>query len=191
MPLYTVLEHVLDSKNTTVGGGSASAIAGAMAAGLVGMVARLSLGKNLGLDDQRYTELSDELDNLSQDLSQGAHDDTQAFLAIKNAFSMPKTTDDEKEARRQVIEDAAVQAASIPMTNARKAQRVLEICHELEGNYNPNTLSDFTAGVLLAKSAVIGCALNIDANLPLIKNPEKNASLDKASKELRSSIRWD
>ncbi|PIE55526.1 MAG: formiminotransferase-cyclodeaminase [Dethiosulfovibrio peptidovorans] len=191
MSLYKVLDNILDSKNSTVGGGSASAMAGAMAAGLVGMVARLSLEKRLRLDDHRYTELANELDTLSQELAQGAQDDTQAFLAIKEAFSMPKASDDEKKVRTQAIEEAAVKAASIPMLNAQKAERILKICHELEGNYNPNASSDFVAGTLLAKTAVIGCALNIDANLPLIKTPERRVPLEKASKEFRDGIRWD
>ena len=40
MSLYRVLDKILDSRNTTVGGGAASAVAGAMAAGLVAIVQR-------------------------------------------------------------------------------------------------------------------------------------------------------
>ena len=35
---YEVVEKIMDSRDVTIGGGSASAVAGAMAAGLVGML---------------------------------------------------------------------------------------------------------------------------------------------------------
>ncbi len=184
MSLYSVLDDVLDSQNFTVGGGSASAIAGAMAAGLVGMVARLSLGKDYGLEDARYEALARELDTLSRDLQAGAEEDTKAFLGIKAAFALPKETDQDKAARKIAIEDAAVNAARIPKENAEKAKRVLEIHALLEGKSNPNAGSDMTGGFLLAKSALTGCALNIEANLPLIKDPAKKEPLEKAFQEL-------
>ena len=80
---YDVLEKIMDSKDTTVGGGSASAVAGAMAAGLVGMVARLSTGKQYGLPDERYLGIADELDMLAVKLKDGAVADTQSYLGIK------------------------------------------------------------------------------------------------------------
>jgi len=49
-----ILRKIIDSKDFTVGGGSAAALSGAMAAGLVGMVARLSVDKNYGLSSEKY-----------------------------------------------------------------------------------------------------------------------------------------
>lgn len=45
MSYIDIMDKILDSHDVTVGGGSSSAIAGAIAAGLIGMVARLSTKK--------------------------------------------------------------------------------------------------------------------------------------------------
>lgn len=185
---YQVLEKIMDSRDVTVGGGSASAVAGAMAAGLIGMVVRLSTGKELGLTDQRYIEIADELDGLAAQLRDGAVEDSLAYLGIKDAFGLPKGSDDEKALRRAAVEKAAVKAATVPLENGRRALRILELYSELDGHFNNAAASDMDAGRLLARMAVADTALNVEANLSLIKTPEVNEELAKAAQALKDSL---
>lgn len=187
MSIYEILDKIIDSKNTTVGGGAASALAGAQAAGLAGMVSRLSAGKGLGLADERYLILADELDVISEKLKLGAVNDEDAFLKIKEAFTLPKSNEDETARRRAAIEAAALMAANVPLRNGRLAARVREIINELDGQYNTAAAADFECAKMLAKMAITGYALNIDANLPLIKNQEAAAALMEASTSLKKT----
>lgn len=186
--LYSVIDKIMDSQDTTVGGGAASAVSGAMAAGLAGMVARLSIGKNYGLSDEEYKNIADALDSLSHVLKNGAVDDMDAYLGIKAAFALPKATEEEKNIRRAEIEKAAVTAATVPLENGQAASGILEICKKMEGRYNLAAFSDMQAAIMLAKMAVIDTALNIEANLSLIKTPEKNAEFALAASKLKDSV---
>ena len=184
---YEVVEKIMDSRDVTVGGGSASAVAGAMAAGLVGMVSRLSVGKEYGLPDERYLEIAEELDELAVQLKEGAVEDTRSYLGIKAAFALPKATDEQKSARRAAIESAAIRAANVPLENGRAALRILEFCREMDGKFNP-AASDMEAGVLLAEMAVKDTALNVEANLSLIKTPEINEELARSACGLKAAV---
>ena len=112
-PLKTFLK-VLDSENTSVGGGSASAMAGAMAAALVAMVARLSVGKDGMREDAFYNAILGEAEVLSSELYNGALDDEKAFAAIRTAYRLPKDTTSEKNGapRGDPESDAAGSASS-------------------------------------------------------------------------------
>lgn len=169
MKIAEVLELILDSNNFTVGGGSSSALAGAMAAGLAGMVARLSLKKPVGLTVADYEKLITEADELARKLEQGAIKDTKAYLLIKDAYGLPKGTDDEKKVRGQAISDAGIAAASVPRDNALMCKRAHGIATVLLNQSNPAASSDLASAVYLSMSGVKGCLLNIEANLPLIK----------------------
>ncbi len=158
-----------------------------MAAALVGMVARLSLGKNYGLEDSDYEKIAGEMDTLCLELISGADNDVEAFQGIKAAFALPKQTESERTGRREAVERAALRAAEVPLENGEKAARIMEIGSGLKGRSNPSAGSDLMIGIALARTAVIGCALNIEANLPLIKSPNKHDPLKKASDDLRNT----
>ena len=85
---------VIDSEDNATGGGTASAVAGAMAAGLVGMVARVSKGK----PDLESDEFYDTIDTAAQDLTRalwlGGRDDSAAFGAVLRPFPLPNSTVD-------------------------------------------------------------------------------------------------
>lgn len=172
MSYINVLDNILDSDDVTVGGGSASALSGAMAAGLIGMVAKLSLKKDYGLEDDKYIELAYELDVINKDLIKGMEEDAKAYSTIIDAYKLPKSTDDEKAARRKAIENAGITAATAPLKNACLCKRVFEIGKVLDGKSNKNAATDLYIGINLAKIGVDGCAQNVEVNLPLIRDEE-------------------
>ena len=184
---HDVLARVLDSVDATVGGGSASALAGAMAAGLVGMVARLSAGCGLGLGDEQYVAAADETDELGRSLLAGADEDADAYAVVKAAYGLPRDGEEALAARQAAIEKALEVAATVPLENACRSLRVRELCAQLSGRSNPAAGSDFAAAVLLADAAVRGCLLNVDVNTVLLSDSPAAAHLRRAAETVRTS----
>lgn len=181
-----MLEKVLDSHNFTVGGGVSAALSGAMAAGSVGMVANLSLKKDYGLTKERYEEIIERTKELIEELKDGAVQDENGYLEIRDAYKLKKSTDEEKEKRKKAIEDAGISAATVPKENGFRCREVYELAMELKGDSNPNCGSDLEVAIMLAEVGIKGCILNIEVNLPLIKNPETKAQFEKDIEELKN-----
>ena len=72
---------VVDAEDDQTGGGTAAAVAGAMAAGLAGMVARLSIGREGMEPDPYYREIDAEAQVLTGSLLRGGREDSEAFGA--------------------------------------------------------------------------------------------------------------
>ncbi|MBQ2404573.1 MAG: cyclodeaminase/cyclohydrolase family protein, partial [Lachnospiraceae bacterium] len=96
------------------GGGSVSALAGALGAALAEMVANLTVGK------AKYAEVEDEMKELSakgaeirSELIAGIQKDTESFTLYMNALGMPKETDEEKAARREAMQNGLKEAAKV------------------------------------------------------------------------------
>lgn len=173
MDYKDILDLILDSNDVTVGGGCSSALAGAMAAGLMGMVAKLSLNKDFGLNIDELKAYIEELENLRLALLNGTTADRLGYLEIVNAYKLPKATDQEKETRKIAIEDAGVCAARAPMDASFNCNRVLEIGKTLEGRTNPACNTDLQMGIMLAEAGLKGAIMNVEVNLPMIKNEIK------------------
>ena len=132
-----VLSKIIDSEDTTVGGGSASALSGAMAGGMIAMVAKLSRKKPVNFSVEQYDAIAAECDALAEKLQQGCVNDTQAYCMIVDAFKLPKGTEAEKAARSAAVQAAAIKAAEVPRDNAYLNARVYELGSSLLGNSNP------------------------------------------------------
>ncbi|WP_432406451.1 cyclodeaminase/cyclohydrolase family protein [Wukongibacter sp. M2B1] len=179
-----MIKKVIDSNNFTVGGGAASALAGAMAAGMIAMVAKLSLKKDYELTVDTYKKVSDEADKLAKELLAGAKADERAFCMIKNAYALPKSTEEEKRERAIAIQNGGIAAATVPKDNGFMCKRIYELGMMLKGRSNPNASSDLEEAIMLAKAGIKGCILNVEANLPLIKDQEKKSEFQSYIDEL-------
>jgi methenyltetrahydrofolate cyclohydrolase len=162
--------RVLDPADNSTGGGTASAIAGSMAAALVAMVARLSLGKH-GLEpDIYYNDIIGEAEQLSRKLFDGAREDAESFHDIMTARRMPKGSDEEKSARGLAVQRATIRATETPLANTESCRRVIELVGKLEGHSNTNAASDLQCAGFLAHAGLKGCLANVAINLPCIRD---------------------
>ena len=147
------------------GGGSISAYMGALAAALGTMVANLSAHKRGW--DERWKEFSDVAEQgqaLMQELLDLVDEDTAAFDRIMACFGMPKGTEEEKAARAAAIEEATLQAASVPLRTMEAALKTLPLALEMARSGNPASASDAGVAALAALAAVRGAALNVRIN---------------------------
>lgn len=170
MDYKDILDLMLDENDFTVGGGCASALTGAMATGLIGMVANLSKGKDYGYNDEKYDELIKELNEMKEKFLQGTVNDNKAYLLIVNAYKLPKSTDEEKAKRKEAIQNAGIEAANVPLSNALLNKRTYDIGRDLLEKSNPAAVTDLQAGIDLAKVGIDAGRANVLANIPLIKD---------------------
>jgi formiminotetrahydrofolate cyclodeaminase len=162
--------RVLDPEDNAVGGGTASSVAGAMAAALVAMVARLSMGKQ-GLEpDSFYEPIIEDAQLLARELMEGGRADARAFDGIMVAYRLPKTNEEEQRFRREAIQRAMVVAALTPLANAQRCRRVLDLQRSLQGRSNANAVSDLTCAAHLSVAGIRGCLDNVRVNLRFIED---------------------
>ena len=163
--------EVLASKEPTPGGGCASALAGALAAGLVAMVARTTAGSKKFADRAgQMTAIAEEADRLRGEFLALVDEDARAFDQVMAAFRLPKETPEQQSARSQAIQQAYKAAVDPPMKVCTRSVRVLELAHQVAEHGNPSAASDAGVGALLAATALEGGGLNVQINLGSIKD---------------------
>ncbi len=165
MPTPDAFLDELAADTATPGGGSAAAVAGAMAASLVHMVAELTIGRKKYAEvEKRMREVSDRAAGLKSRLSQLAKDDTAAFDAVMSAYRMPKDTAEEQAERTESVQEALRCAIRVPMDTAKAGVETLGQAVLVARHGNVNAITDAATGAHLALTAVQGAALNVAIN---------------------------
>jgi formiminotetrahydrofolate cyclodeaminase len=168
----------LASGSPAPGGGSAAAQAGANAAALVAMVARLSVGKDgVAAGHEELAAAIEAADGLRARLLELVDEDTAAYEAVVATFRLPKDTDDEKARRRQAIQGATVHAAQVPLETMRGCRRVIDLAAALVGRSNPAAASDMGVAVHLARAGLEGGGLNVAINVGSLRGRPETPAL--------------
>ncbi len=159
------------SPEPTPGGGSAAALAGAVGASLLAMVSTLAKPRTSTEEDAaRLAAAGTRAAALSEELVALVDRDSEAYDGVVAAFRLPKSTDDEKAVRLTRIQGALRKATETPLDVMRACAAAIEQGPVVAAFGNPSASSDVLVGVELLGAAVNGGRLNVEVNVPSLKD---------------------
>ncbi len=158
-PVRQFLDEVA-ARSPAPGGGGASAITAALAAGLVAMAARFSAAQLPGAED--LAARADRLRGRAADL---VDEDARVYGAVLEAFALPRDTGTGERERR--LRETLEQAAAVPGEMAEIAAQVAGMAATVAGAGNPNLRGDSISAAVLAEAAARSAAALVDINVAL------------------------
>lgn len=168
----------LSSAEPVPGGGSASAVAAALASSLISMVASLSTDRPkyaaYAATHARCAAVGRELAATFMEL---ADRDSVAYAGYAAALKLPRETDEQKAARQEAIHAAARAASEVPFESVKACARLATAAEALAGRSNVNAASDVLVAAQLGEAAARGAAENVLINLPSTGDEEYAESM--------------
>ena len=159
------------SNKPAPGGGSASALAGALGASMACMAANFTVGKKKYRDvELQVRALLDRLAPAMGDLAEMMDQDVEAYSTVSAAYGMAKDTPEQKQARTAAIQNALKVALATPLAAFRTCAELIGLLDELVEVANPNLISDVGVAAILLEAALRGARLNVEINLAWLKD---------------------
>jgi len=173
------------SPSPTPGGGSASALSGAVGASLIAMVAGLPKPRvqspeqeeQLAAARRRAVAASERLTALMDR-------DSEAYEGVVAAFRLPKGSDEEKTVRSSRIQQALQAATDAPLAVMRECFDNMQVAADVAALGNANASSDVQVGLELLMAGLRGAKLNAAINLVSIKDQGYVEFTTKQAKQL-------
>ncbi|MGE0043230.1 MAG: cyclodeaminase/cyclohydrolase family protein [Vicinamibacterales bacterium] len=163
----------LASGAPTPGGGTASAMAGAMGVSLLVMVAGLPKSKtNADEEKAALAGAADALGPVRTRLLDLADQDAAAFDQVMAAYRLPKASDAEKAARSAAIQAGLQAATTTPLDTLIASAEALEHALGVARFGNPSAASDAGVAIGLLEAAAAGAAANVEINLGSLKDAD-------------------
>lgn len=170
---FTDLLRAFRSREPTPGGGSASALSGAVGAALLAMVAGLPKPRVRDEEEaHRLTTAGTQAAAISDQLAALMDRDSEAYDLVVAAFRLPKGSEDEARGRGARIQDALRSATEAPLEVMRACHEALLVAAVVAVHGNRNASSDVQVAVELLRAGLRGAKLNVDANLVSITDKE-------------------
>jgi glutamate formiminotransferase/formiminotetrahydrofolate cyclodeaminase len=175
--------------SATPGGGSVSALAGALAASLGQMVAGLSRKKK---SQATYVErLSTELDvlrHIAAELAEAIDRDAAAYDAVLAAFKLTQRNAEETQRREAAIQSATKGAADVPLQVAERSVALFERLGQLEAIAAASMRSDLEVARWMASAGARGALANVEVNLDSLTDSDYVARMREKIASLRERL---
>ena len=152
--------------SATPGGGSVSALVGALAAALGQMVAGLSRKKKsqAAFADQLSPAL-DELRSVADELAEAIDRDAASYDAVMAACKLPQGEAEEVRQREHAIQRATKGASEVPLQVAERTVALFERLRQLDAIVAASMRSDLQVARLMAEAGARGALANVEINL--------------------------
>lgn len=183
--------YQLKEKQPIPGGGSASSLVGALGVSLLNMDAIYTTEneKYKNVEKEILTQLS-KYSVLIEDLKELIQKDVDAFFSLSKCYKMPCLTDEEKNSKKEALEENLYKAAMVPLNIMQKSYEAILLIERLREIGNKNLISDVATGAVFLEAALKGASLSVFCNTSLMKNQEnKNNINNKASKLLEDGVK--
>jgi formiminotetrahydrofolate cyclodeaminase len=155
------------------GGGSISALCGALSAALGQMVTNLTVGRKKYVDqEENMKEMAVVFNSYLDEFAKDIDKDSDAYDAVFSAYKLPKETEEEKAERSKKIQEATKIAAEVPLNVAQKAYKMMDFVSMVARTGNQNAVTDACVAMMCARTAVLGALLNVRINLSSIQDAE-------------------
>ena len=173
----------LASDTPTPGGGSASALSGALSASLIAMVAGLSYNKGPA-GSREMREIKRKALTIQKKLYRAIEEDARSFDAVMAAFRLPRDEEKQRFHRSGMIQKAYQKATITPQKVCELSLQLLEFSKFLLRKGNQNAFSDTGVAAYLANAALKGGMLNIRINLGSIRDKRFRSEKEKFIRRL-------
>nr|HMT21881.1 cyclodeaminase/cyclohydrolase family protein [Promineifilum sp.] len=154
----------------TPGGGSVSALVGALGAALAQMAAGLTVGRKRYMDvSEQAGRILDEAESIRRELIMAIEEDAASFEAILTVVRNKELGEEEKAA---ALEAATIHAGEVPLRVARLCRDAARLALSIATIGNVNTATDAAVGAIMARAAAQGAGLNVKINGASLRNRE-------------------
>ena len=169
--LHTYLE-ALSSGEGAPGGGSATALVGALGAALSLMVSTIfSARSQIDVSSHVIEELHARANHSLQQLEELMSKDATSFDGVLSAYKLPKNTEEEKQIRFEKIEQGLLKATHSPLDMMKETSDVLDVLKELTSLKITGTIvNDIVVGTVFLKAALEAGYFNVRINTKMMKN---------------------
>jgi glutamate formiminotransferase/formiminotetrahydrofolate cyclodeaminase len=158
--------NALAARTPTPGGGSASALVGALGVALGEMVTRFA-GPANNLPPEAVEPLA-KLADLRSKLQQGVEEDSKAYDGVRQAFRLRKSLPQDEGA--QITYRSALQhAAEVPLSIAQHSFSAYSLLKQREGSVKAIMRSDYDAALGFLRASIAGAVENVRINIVTMK----------------------
>ena len=146
----------LSRREPVPGGGSAAALTGAMAAGLISMVTNYSIGRraNTKAVENRLSQILTHSEHIRHRLLELTSLDSEAYLKVFAARTSSKRTQ----------QQASKEARGVPQEICKLCYKAVQLTPYLVENGNPYLLSDVAVALELLMAAFNGAKIMVRIN---------------------------